>query len=141
MGKAHLKLVVPAIVNRTVTPKRTKNSELRTREYLTEHEVETLMAAARKNRHGHRDATMILIAFRHGLRASEVVDLRWDQVDFNRAVLHVRRAKQGTPSVHPLTGSEMRALRRLQRESKTGPFVFVSERAAPFTTAAREPVG
>jgi integrase len=135
MGASHLKLVVPTIEKRTVTPKRAKNSELRTREYLTEHEVESLMAAARKNRYGHRDATMILIAFRHGLRASEVVDLRWDQVDFNRAVLHVRRAKRGTPSVHPLTGSEMRALRRLQRESEASPFVFVSERGAPFTTA------
>src|SRR5205807_9335366 len=108
---------------------------LRTREYLTEQEIEALLAAARQTRHGHRDATMILIAFRHGLRASEAVDVRWDQVDFNRAVLHVRRAKGGTPSVHPLTGAEMRALRRLQRESDTSPFVFVSERGAPFTTA------
>src|SRR5215471_13582481 len=135
MGNAHLKLVVPTTEKRTVTPKRAKNSELRTREYLTEHEVETLMAAARKNRHGHRDATMILIAFRHGLRASELVDLRWDQVDFNRATLHVRRGKGGTPSVHPLMGSEMRALRRLQRQSEASPFVFISERGAPFTTA------
>jgi integrase len=135
MGKPHLKLVVPAIEKRTVTPRRAKNSELRTREYLTEHEVDTLMAAARKNRHGHRNATMILTAFRHGLRPSELVDLRWDQVDFNRAVLHVCRAKGGTPSVQPLTGSEMRALRRLQRESEASPFVFVSERGAPFTTA------
>jgi integrase len=130
-----LKLVVPATEKRTVAPKRAKNSELRTREYLTGHEIEALMAAARQNRYGHRDATMILIAFRHGLRASEAVDLRWDQVDFNRAVLHVRRAKQGTPSVHPLSGSEMRALRRLQRESEPVPFVFVSERRAPFSTA------
>jgi type 1 fimbriae regulatory protein FimB/type 1 fimbriae regulatory protein FimE len=135
MGNAHLKLVIPAIEKRTVTPKRAKNSDLRTREYLTDHEIEALMAAARQNRYGHRDATMILIAFRHGLRASELVDLRWDQVDLQRAVLHVRRAKQGTPSVHPLTGSEMRALRRLQRERESGPFVFVSERGAPFTTA------
>jgi integrase len=135
MSKPGLRLVVPTTNKRTVTPKRAKNSELRTREYLTEHEVETLMAAARKNRYGHRDATMILIAFRHGLRASELVDLRWEQVDFNRAVLHVRRAKGGTPSVHPLTGSEMRALRRLQREREASPFVFVSERGAPFTTA------
>ena len=135
MANSHLKLVVPAIVNRTVMPKRAKNTELRTREYLTELEVETLMAAARKNRHGHRYATMILIAFRHGQRASELVDLRWDQIDFNRAVLHVRRAKGGTPSVHPLTGSEMRALRRLQRECEATQFVFVSERGAPFTTA------
>jgi integrase len=135
MAKPHLKLVTPDTEKRTVIPRRAKNSELRTREYLTAGEVEELMEAARLNRYGHRDATMFLIAFRHGLRASELVDLRWEQVDFNRAVLHVRRVKQGTPSVHPLSGSEMRALRRLQRESEAGPFVFVSERGAPFTTA------
>lgn len=135
MVNIHLKPIAPATEKRTVTPKRAKNSELRTREYLTEQEIDALMAAARRNRHGHRDATMILIAFRHGLRASEAVDLRWDQVDYNRAVLHVRRNKGGTPSVHPLSGSEMRALRRLQRENEASPFVFVSERSAPFTTA------
>ena len=78
---------------------------------------------------------MILVAFRHGLRAAEVCDLRWDQVDFDAAVLHVRRVKNGTPSTHPLLGDEMRALRRLQRESDMSPFVFVSERGSPFTTA------
>ena len=135
MGNPRLRLVTPAIEKRTVMPKRAKNSDLRSREYLTGHEIDALMAAARQNRHGHRDATMILIGFRHGLRASEAVDLRWDQVDFNRAVLHVRRAKGGTPSVHPLSGLEMRALRRLGREYGHGPFVFVSERGAPLTTA------
>jgi type 1 fimbriae regulatory protein FimB/type 1 fimbriae regulatory protein FimE len=135
MDNLHLRLVVPAIEKRTVTPRRAKNTDLRAREYLTEQEVDALMAAARQNRHGLRDATMILLAFRHGLRASEAVDLRWDQVDFHRAVLHVRRAKQGTASVQPLTGMEMRALRRLQRESEASPFVFVSERGAPFSTA------
>jgi integrase len=135
VGNAPLRLATPAIEKRTVMPRRAKNADLRSREYLTEYEIERLMAAARQNRHGHRDATMILVGFRHGLRASEAVDLRWDQVDFNRAVLHVRRAKRGTPSVHPLGGSEMRALRRLQRESEASPFVFVSERGAPFTTA------
>ena len=135
MGKAPLRLVTPAIEKRTVMPGRAKNADLRSREYLTGHEIERLMAAARQNRYGHRDATMILVGFRHGLRASEVVDLRWDQVDFNRAVLHVRRVKGGTPSVHPLGGSEMRALRRLQRASGASAFVFVSERGAPFTTA------
>ena len=44
---------------------------------------------AKGNRWGHRDATMILAAFRHGLRASELTDLRWDQVEFDRATLHV----------------------------------------------------
>jgi type 1 fimbriae regulatory protein FimB/type 1 fimbriae regulatory protein FimE len=135
MDNPHLRVVAPAIEKRTVMPKRAKNTDLRTREYLTQHEIEALMAAARRNRYGHRDATMILVAFRHGLRASEAVDLRWEQVDFNRAVLHVRRAKQGAPSVHPLTGVELRALRRLQRESASNPFVFVSERRAPCTTA------
>jgi type 1 fimbriae regulatory protein FimB/type 1 fimbriae regulatory protein FimE len=135
MGNPHLRLVTPATVNRTVTPRRARNSELRSREYLTEHEVEALMAAARQNRHGHRDSTMVLIAFRHGLRASELVGLRWEQVEYSRAVLHVRRVKGGTPSVHPLSGVELRALRRLQRESTASPFVFVSERGAPFATA------
>ena len=101
MGNAQLRLVAPTTEKRTVMPRRAKNSDLRTREYLTEHEIEALMAAAQQNRYGHRDATLILIASRHGLRASEAVDLRWDQVDFVRAVLHVRRAKQGTPSVTP----------------------------------------
>jgi type 1 fimbriae regulatory protein FimB/type 1 fimbriae regulatory protein FimE len=135
MGNPHLRLVTPATEKRTVMPKRAKNSDLRSREYLTEHEIDALMAGARQNRYGHRDATLILVAFRHGLRPSEAVDLRWEQLDFTRAVLHVRRSKSGTPSVHPLSGAEMRAFRRLQRESKASPFVFISERDAPFTTA------
>ena len=68
------------------------------------------------NRWGHRDAMMVLIAFSHGLRASELVDLRWDQVHLEHALLHVRRLKSGSPATHPLTGKELRALRRLQRE-------------------------
>jgi type 1 fimbriae regulatory protein FimB/type 1 fimbriae regulatory protein FimE len=130
-----LNLHAPTEVFRTVAPTRRPNAELRTREHLTPGEVETLIEAAKGNRSGHRDATMILLAFRHGLRAAEVCDLRWDQVDFNSAVLHVRRVKGGTQSTHPLQGDELRALRRLQRESKPSPFVFVSERGTPFTTA------
>jgi integrase len=103
--------------------------------YLTEGEVERLIGAAKRNRWG-QDAAMILAAYRHGLRASEIVDLRWDQADFKTATLHVRRVKQGTPSTHPILGDELRALRRLQREQELGsPFVFTSERGAPFTTA------
>ena len=81
MTKSHLKLVTPNTVKRTVRLKRPPNRDLRTREYLTEAEVERLTAATRGNRHGHRDATMILVAYRHGLRASELIDLRWDQVE------------------------------------------------------------
>jgi integrase len=132
MAKSQLKLVTPTIKKRTVTPKRRRNGDLRTRKYLTEAEVERLMKAATGNRWGHRDATMILVAYRHGLRVSELVDLRWDQVDFRTATLHVRRVKQGTPSTHPIVGDELRALRRLQREQDKSPFVFTSERGAPF---------
>ncbi len=95
MAKTPLKLVPPSTVKRTVTPKRRRNGDLRTREYMTEAEVERLMKAAAGNRHGHRDATMILVAYKHGLRVSELVDLRWDQVDFRTSTLHVRRVKQG----------------------------------------------
>jgi type 1 fimbriae regulatory protein FimB/type 1 fimbriae regulatory protein FimE len=94
MAKSHLKLVTPTTVKRTVA-RRLPNKDLRTREHLTEAEVELLLAAAKGNRHGHRDATMILVAYRHGLRAAELVDLRWDQVDFRTATIHVRRVKQG----------------------------------------------
>jgi integrase len=136
VARSHLRLVTPTTKKRTVMPKRSPNGGLRTREYLTEAEVERLLEAVKGNRYGHRDATMVLVAFRHGLRASELVDLRWDQVDFRNATLHVRRVKQGTPSVHPIVGDELRALRRLQREQEAkSPFVFTSERGAPFTTA------
>ena len=130
---SHLKLVAPAIQTCTVVPMRKPNSAYRTREHLTEAEVERLIKAASGNRYGHRDSTMILIAFRHGLRASELIDLRWDQIDLNAATLHVRRVKSGTPATHPLTGRELRALRRLQREQEPkSPFIFTSERGAPF---------
>src|SRR4029078_6423357 len=129
--------LAPATVNRTVTlPRRKPNSVYRTREHLTGAEVDRLIDAAKANRWGHREATMILVAFRHGLRSSELVDLRWDQIDFTHAVLHVRRAKKGTPATHPVVGDEMRALRKLQRDQDPkSPFVFTSERGAPFTTA------
>jgi integrase len=119
-------------INGASTPTAVNSSVARTREYLTAKEVEDLMAAARKaSRYGHRDATMILIAYRHGLRASEVCDLQWHQVELNAGRLHVRRSKRGTPSVHPVQGDELRALRRLQREQPPSPHVFCSERGGP----------
>jgi integrase len=136
---AHLQLVPPRNVNRSVggqMPVRPANATLRTREYLTPAEVEKLTKAARAGRYGHRDATLILIAYRHGLRAIEVCDLEWSQVEFGRtATLHVRRAKNGKPSAHPLRGDEVRALRELKRQTEGG-FVFETERAGPFTTDA-----
>jgi integrase len=134
MTKPALQIVSPDIEIRKVMPRRQRNEILRTREYLTEAEVEALIAACRGNRRPHRDATMILVAFRHGLRASELCDLQWTQVDFEGARLAVTRVKSGTASTHPLTGRELRALRKLRRESKS-PFIFVSERGSPMTVS------
>jgi type 1 fimbriae regulatory protein FimB/type 1 fimbriae regulatory protein FimE len=136
MAKAHLKLVAPDIEKRTVGPRRLPNNAYRAREHLTEAEVERLLAAAKTNRYGHRDATMILTASRHGLRAAELVELRWEQVEFETARLAAReQAQEGDPATHPIGGRELRALRRLKRETKASPFMFVSERGAPFTVA------
>ena len=116
--KSTSKKRTPSIVNLTVK-----------RRYLTEREIERLMDRARKHgRYGHRDATMILVAYRHGLRASEVCDLQWQQIELSEGRLHVHRVKSGIPSVHPIRGDEMRALRKLRRDYPKDAYVFVSER-------------
>jgi len=141
MEKSHLALVAPTTVNGTVTdrqhpPRRKRNTEVRAREYLTDSEIARLITAASGNRYGHRDATMVLVAYRHGLRAGELVTLRWDAIDFAHGRLHVSRLKGSAESVHPLSGRELRALRRLKREQDpASPFIFTSERGAPFTPA------
>jgi integrase len=131
-AKSHLKLVAPTGNNRAVDLRRLPNSEYRQREHLTPSEVAKLIEAAKHNRHGQRDALMIQMAYRHALRASELVSLEWSAVDFERAELHVRRSKGGTPSTHPIRGDELRELRKLRRSHK-GAFVFESERGGPFS--------
>ena len=74
------------------------------RRYLTQDELGKLIKAARKGRYGRRDATLLLLMARHGLRVTEAVDLRWDQIDFSKGHLHVRRLKGGIHSVHPIQG-------------------------------------
>jgi type 1 fimbriae regulatory protein FimB/type 1 fimbriae regulatory protein FimE len=118
-------------VNRTLV--RRPNSAYRSREYLTEVEVERLIEAARKRgRNGARDACAILLAYRHGLRAQELCSLRWAQIDLRHGRLHVNRAKGGIESVHPLHGPELRVLRPLQGKS---PYVFTTEAGTPVTTS------
>ena len=136
-ARTKLRLVAPSRVNATV-PIRPTNSELRTREYLTGQEVERLMkTAAKAGRYGHRDATLILLTYRHGLRAAEVADLQWSQVTLGKnAALHVRRVKNGSPSVHPLKGDEQRALRKLQRDYPDSDHLFVTQHGAPFSAPA-----
>ena len=117
-------------------PSETVSGTVRQRDHLTETEIDKLMTVARQaDRYGHRDASAVLVAFRHGLRASELVDLQWDQIDFTRKTIRIRRVKGGDPSTHYLSNSELRSLRRLQRENPPGPHVFVSERGGPVTTA------
>ena len=126
----------PTSVNGTVPPPRARNSDVRPREYLTPKEVERLIDAAKKRnrRYGLRDATMILVAFRHGLRVVELCSLTWDQIDFAQGMMHVRRVKNGIPSVQQIGGEEMRALRAIKLEG-AGRFVFMTERGAPMTPA------
>jgi len=136
--KATSKKRTPSIVNLTVK-----------RRYLTQREIDRLMDCARKHgRYGHRDATMILVAYRHGLRASEVCDLQWQQIELSEGRLHVHRVKNGIPSVHPIRGDEMRALRKLRRDYPRDAHVFVSECGGPiapsvstasFSASARPP--
>lgn len=117
-------------------PQRVPYQTVRNREHLTPDEVDKLMCAARSlGRHGHRDATLILMAYRHALRVSELVALRWDQIDFKAGLLHVTRNKNGIPSTHPVRGPELRALRKLKRGYQSSPYLFISERGGPVTTA------
>lgn len=126
----------PNIVNGKVPPRRQKNQDLRSREYLTPDEYQRLHQAARKvGRHGHRDATLILLMYRHGLRVSEAIALRWEMIDFKQGLLQVNRAKRGVASTHPLHGPELRALRQLQRDYPQAPYVFVTERKGPLTAS------
>ena len=117
----------------TVRGGRAKNADYRQREYLTEPEINKLLTAAGESRNPVRDRLLILMAFRHALRVSELVDLRWQQVHLDSATIDIRRAKNGTPSIHGLQGDELRALRALRREYPHADFVFLSERKAPLS--------
>jgi type 1 fimbriae regulatory protein FimB/type 1 fimbriae regulatory protein FimE len=121
-----------------VPPRKPKNKDRRHREHLTETEVERLaVAAGNCGRHRHRDRTMVMVCYRHGLRVKELVSLEWDQVNLDEALLTVHRVKKGLAGEHPISGDELRALRRLKREQQPGsPFVFMTERGAPMTERA-----
>jgi type 1 fimbriae regulatory protein FimB/type 1 fimbriae regulatory protein FimE len=116
-------------VVRSPNLQRLTNSAYRSREYLTEREVEQLRAAAlQTGRHGQRDATLILLAYRHGLRVTELVNLRWEQLDFEQGLIHINRIKRGTASVHPLGKEEIAALQQLRSMYPLIPQVFTGER-------------
>jgi integrase len=117
-------------------PKKIPNLEQRTREHLFPNEVAAMIKAAKQiGRHGHRDSTLILLAYRHGLRVSELVTLRWEQMDFTGGTIYINRLKHGVSSTHPLRGVELRALRQLQRDYPGSPYLFVSERKTVMSAA------
>jgi Phage integrase family len=113
-AKTALRLVTPRTEKRAVSPLRRPNSVLRSREHLVETEVDKLIDAAKANRHGYRDATMILVAYRHGLRASEICDLLWEQIDFASATLrwprHAINPRLLGPQEYPAYGALHRAI-------------------------------
>jgi integrase len=98
-------------------PRRPPNTDLRPREYLVPDEVQALLKAAEtRGRYGHRDKTLLLLMYRHGLRVGEVTRLRWEHVHLEDKKLMVTRLKRGKDSLQELLPDERRALRRLQRE-------------------------
>jgi type 1 fimbriae regulatory protein FimB/type 1 fimbriae regulatory protein FimE len=107
--------------------------DVRSREYLEQHEVAALIKAAKRGRWGQRDATLVMVMERHGLRVSEAIAMRWDAVDLKAGTIAISRIKKGTPSTHYLKGSEMRSLRDLRRDWPDSPFLFASERGGPMT--------
>jgi type 1 fimbriae regulatory protein FimE len=117
----------------TVRTGRAKNVDYRQREYLTEAEIDRLVLTAGNSRNPTRDRLLILMGFRHALRVSELVDLRWQQIELDTASVHIRRAKNGTPGIHRLEGDELRLLRALRREHPHADTVFLSERKAPLS--------
>jgi type 1 fimbriae regulatory protein FimB/type 1 fimbriae regulatory protein FimE len=127
------KLVVMA---RTLPPTKISNQEKRSREHLFPTEVAAMICSAKKvGRHKLRDSTLILIAYRHGLRVSELVALRWEQIDFTSGTIYINRLKHGVSSTHPLRGIELRALRQLQRDYPDSNYLFVSERGTVMAAA------
>ena len=98
----------------------------------TSAEIEKLIKSAKNGLYGHRDTCLIVTAYRHGLRAKKACELELSQVEFGRnAALHVRRAKNGKPSVHPIRGDELRMLTPLRKEYLDSGYVFTSQHGTP----------
>ena len=120
----------------TAPPPKIPNQDKRSREHLFPTEVTAMISAAKKvGRHPLRDSTLILMAYRHGLRVSELVALRWEQIDFTSGTIYISRLKNGVSSTHPLRGVELRALRQLQRRYPDTNYLFVTERGAVMAAA------
>ena len=129
--------LAPRRVNRTERAlSRTPNAQMRPAgEDLSDEQVKGLIKAARSNHYGARDALMIELAWHHGMRASELCGLTWDDIRPGRLpTLYIRRAKGGASGANPLASEHLRALNAL-RPSEPGATIFVSERGEAFTPA------
>jgi len=130
-------LLVDVPISTRKTPTRPKNKEVRVREWVTPQEVMALQKAAKASKNGLRDSLMIGMAFQHALRVSELVLLRWEQIDFKSGKISVIRLKGGVDSMHLLSADEIRSLAKLKREQGDtgGGFVFTSPAGLPMTTS------
>ena len=109
----------------------------RAKDYLDPHEMDRLLDAAKKGRHGPRDHALLLLMYRHGLRVSETITIRLSALNFKRGRLAVNRSKNSLSTEQPLDGDELRAIKRYlaTREDKL-PWLFISERRQPMTRQA-----
>ena len=115
-------------------PVKLPNILVRTREYLTPHEVQDLKETTRNiGRYGFGDYLLITMMYRHAFRVGEIVSLQWGQLDFRAGKLHVNRLNIGDPSVHYLEGDEIRSLKKLKKDYPGSPFVFTLERGGSLT--------
>lgn len=115
-------------------PNGSANDAIRTRNYLLASEIDCIEKQSRKGHNPKRDSLMVRMAFRHGLRISELVDIRWSDIDFKQGTLHVRRLKGSLDSTHPLAREDLRALKAISKH-KQSPYVFTSERGGPISAA------
>jgi integrase len=137
MKTHHLKLVERDVKCRVGSPGRKPNAQYRKREHLTQDELERLFTALKGNRHGHRDYMIALVTFLHGLRVSELIDARWDDVDWRKGTIQIRRLKGSIDGVHYLERDEANGLKRLQREQDPkSRYIFTSERRNAFSRFA-----
>jgi len=117
-----------------VPPRRRKDT--RPRKHLVPTEVNALVRAARKSgRYQLRDETAVLLAYRHGMRASELVSLEWSAIDLKGGTIVIRRAKGGFVTEHPLRAVELRLLGKLRRENPDAKYVLMTERGTPWSTS------